>query len=156
MVGNSICGKLLSDIFPYYWTNHVTQKQGRQVIKYNKLMLCLHPSLKKNNFKLFTHSIWYLIFPSGWRGRIILSIIPRILIIVLKGKSKHVSIQELWLSSIYKNVIKAGIFKKTSMCSLLKFPSLNQKTMYYTICNRSKELFFLKEKKKRLSSFMHF
>lgn len=37
MVGNSICGKLLSDIFPNTKIM-LTQKQGRQVVKYDKPM----------------------------------------------------------------------------------------------------------------------
>ena len=105
-------------------------------------------SLIKKNI-LFTHSIWYLIFLSGWRRRIILSIIPRSLIIVLKRKSKRISIQELWLSSIYKNLIKAGFYlKKTSMCSLLKFQVLIIKDNVFT--HRSKvKRFFLPPKKER-------
>lgn len=116
MVGNSICGKLLNDIFP----------NTKQIICYtngedklsNMTSLCLHLLLKKNNFILSHTPSDIYIFPSSWRGRIILSIIPRILVIVLKGKSKHVSILELWLSS-YK--IKADMCKKTDMYSLLKF-----------------------------------
>lgn len=104
--------------------SYVTQKQGRQVVKYDKPMFT---SLVKKKITLYfphTPSDIY-IFPSSWRGRIILSIIPRILVIVLKGKSKHVSIPELWLSS-YK-IIKAGMCKKTGMYSLVEISRLNHK-----------------------------
>lgn len=107
-------------------------------------LYCLHPSLKKIIISYFSHTPFEIyIFPSGWRGRIILSIIPRILIIVLKGKIKCVSILELWQSSICKSIIKAGMFKKTSKCSLLKILVLNHQRMYYTIGTKT---FFFKKK----------